>query len=128
LNDATGIQDAETMSQSPTGQPERELLRQQTRRLIEASIDQLPDAFRTVFVLRAVEELSVDETAASLGIPPATVRSRYFRARALLRETLAREVDVCIDSAFGFAGDRCDRIVAGVLARLDLDDGPKTPR
>ena len=78
----------------------------------------MPDAFRTVFVLRAVEEMTVEETSVALGIPPATVRTRYFRARALLREALAREVDCSIDSAFAFAGERCDRIVAGVLARL----------
>ena len=69
-------------------------------------------------MLRAVEELTVEETSVALGIPPATVRTRFFRARALLRDSLAREVDTCIDSAFSFAGERCDRIVAGVLARL----------
>jgi RNA polymerase sigma-70 factor (ECF subfamily) len=112
-------QDIENMSEASHGQPERDTLRSQTRRLIEARIDQLPDAFRTVFVLRAVEEMTVEETATALGVPSATVRSRYFRARTLLREALALEVDSCIDSAFGFAGERCDRIVAAVLARLD---------
>ena len=108
----------DNMSDSFHEQPEGAASRAQTRRLIEASIDRLPDAFRTVFVLRAVEELSVEETSAALAIPPATVRTRYFRARALLREALAREVDSSIDAAFAFAGERCDRIVAGVLARL----------
>ena len=50
------------------------------RHLLEARIDALPDAYRAVFVLRAVEEMSVEDTAASLGIPEATVRSRFFRA------------------------------------------------
>ena len=116
--------DADIMSEDIHGQPEREALRRQMRQLIEAGIDRLPEAFRAVFVLRAVEDLSVDETAAALAIPPATVRTRYFRARALLREGLARDVDSCIDSAFGFAGDRCDRIVAGVLERLERRDPP----
>jgi RNA polymerase sigma-70 factor (ECF subfamily) len=98
--------------------PERAAWRAQVRAMIEAGIDRLPEAFRTVFVLRGVEELTVEETAAALGIPAATVRTRFFRARALLRETLAREVDSGIDNAFGFAGERCDRIVASVLARL----------
>lgn len=107
------------MAQDTQRQPERDAVRQQTRQLIEASIDRLPETFRTVFVLRAVEELSVDETAAALAIPAATVRSRFFRARSMLRETLEREVDGSLQGAFGFAGDRCDRIVANVLARLD---------
>jgi RNA polymerase sigma-70 factor (ECF subfamily) len=98
--------------------PERLAMRGETRRLIEAGIDRLPDAFRTVFVLRAVEEMPVEEAAAVLGIPEATVRTRSFRARSLLRESLARELDVALDHAFAFAGARCDRIVAGVLARL----------
>lgn len=100
-------------------QPEPALMRAQTRRLLESRIDGLPDAFRSVFVLRAVEELSVDETAVCLGIPPATVRSRYFRARGLLRKALKRQMDEGLGSAFSFAGERCDRIVAAVLARVE---------
>lgn len=98
--------------------PEAAALRAQARRLIEARIDALPDQLRTVFMLRAVEELSVQETAAALGMPEATVRSQYFRARGLLREALARDFDRAVDTAFSFDGERCDRIVAAVLARL----------
>ena len=107
-----------TMNEASPEQPERAALRAETRRLIEAKIDLLPDSFRAVFVLRAVEELTVEETAVCLSIPQATVRTRYFRARSLLREALAREIDVSVEDAFTFAGERCDRIVAGVLARL----------
>src|SRR5512139_812574 len=99
-------------------QPERAALRAETRHLIEDSINRLPDVFRTVFVLRALEEMTVDETAVCLGIPEATVRTRYFRAKGMLREALAREIDFNLEEAFSFAGDRCDRIVAGVLRRL----------
>jgi RNA polymerase sigma-70 factor (ECF subfamily) len=95
--------------------------RAEIRRLLERRIDELPVAFRTVFVLREVEELSVDEVSACLGIPPATVRTRMFRARALLREALARELDVATGDVFAFAGQRCDRIVAAVLARTAAD-------
>ena len=102
-------------------QPELAALRAQTRRLIETGIDKLPAAFRTVFVLRAVEELTVEETAATLDIPEATVRTRYFRARAMLREALAREIDFAIEDAFGFDGARCDRIVDAVRRRLDAE-------
>jgi RNA polymerase sigma-70 factor (ECF subfamily) len=69
-------------------------------------------------VLRAVEELSVGETAAVLQIPEATVRTRFFRARSLLREALAQQIDLAYADAFAFAGERCDRVVAAVLARL----------
>jgi len=98
--------------------PEQQTLRAESRRIMEAKIDALPDAFRAVFVLRAIEELSVEETAAVLGIPEATVRTRFFRARSLLRESLSRDLDVALDTAFHFAGERCDRITERVLARL----------
>ena len=88
------------------------------RKLLEERIDKLPGAYRAVFMLRGVEEYSVEETAAILQIPEATVRSRFFRARSLLREGLASEVDLACEDAFGFAGERCDRIVARVMARL----------
>jgi len=115
---------AETnMKESASEQPEHAAIRGQARRLLEAKIDQLPDAFRTVFVLRAVEEFTVEEVAAALAIPEATVRTRFFRARSLLREALAREIDLGFEDAFAFAGARCDRIVASVLARLDAAPG-----
>lgn len=92
--------------------------RSQLRALLEARLDALPVAFRTVFVLRSVEELSVEETATCLGIPEATVRSRHFRANAMLRESLSHDIDATEKSLFEFDGDDCDRIVASTLARL----------
>jgi RNA polymerase sigma-70 factor (ECF subfamily) len=100
-------------------QPEQSAQRAELRRIIEKRIDDLPEAFRTVFMLRAIEEMPVEEVAASLGIAEATVRTRYFRAKGLLRESLARELDYALEGAFSFDGVRCDRIVAGVLARLN---------
>jgi RNA polymerase sigma-70 factor (ECF subfamily) len=100
-----------------TESPSALLLRDETRRLLERRIDDLPVAFRTVFVMREIEDMTVQETADCLGIPTATVRTRLFRARALLREALARDLDAATAGVFAFAGDRCDRIVAGVLAR-----------
>ena len=106
-------------SEAPAAeQPEREAQRAEVRRIMERKIDDLPDGFRAVFVLRAVEEMSVEEIGASLDIPEATVRTRFFRARALLRESLARELDMATDDAFAFAGARCDRITEAVVARL----------
>ena len=95
--------------------PERNAFRSEMRRILEARIDALPDAYRAVFVLRALEELSVEETAAALEIPEAAVRTHYFRARSLLRELLARDIDRGLEDAFGFDGERCDRIVSNVL-------------
>jgi RNA polymerase sigma-70 factor (ECF subfamily) len=102
------------------GGPERETMRAEMRRLLEARIDDLPDAYRVVFMLRGVQELSVEETAAALDMPEATVRTRYFRARGLLREALARDIDLTMEDAFGFDGARCDRIVGSVLKTLGL--------
>ncbi len=93
-------------------------IRGQMRLLLERKIDSLPLAFRTVFVMREVEEMTVDETATCLAIPQATVRTRLFRARALLRESLAEEMDMATGDVFAFAGGRCDRIVAAVLERM----------
>ncbi len=105
------------LTEAPQRNPEQELLRSQVRRLMEARIDLLPEAYRTVFMLRAVEEMSVEDVAAALDIPEATVRSRFFRARSLLREGLAGEMDHALTEAFAFDGARCDRITAAVLAR-----------
>ncbi len=124
-----GAVDAESPSVSAaltadTPGPETEAMRHELGTLIERRVDALPDAFRTVFVLRALEELSVEETAVLLEVPEATVRTRYFRARSLLRESLAREVDTALDQTFGFAGARCDRTVAAVLERLSSRSPP----
>jgi RNA polymerase sigma-70 factor (ECF subfamily) len=109
-----------SMEPGASESPENSAMRAETRALIEQTIDALPEAFRTVFVLRALEEMSGEEVAACLDIPEATVRSRFFRARSMLRAALAREVDIALDQAFSFDGERCDRIVAGVIERLTL--------
>ncbi|HEY7945323.1 MAG TPA: RNA polymerase sigma factor [Casimicrobiaceae bacterium] len=118
-----GERDAEEgdMTDTRSEQPDDAAMRAEVRRLLESKIDALPDQFRTAFILREVEEMSVEEAAACLDVPAATVRSRAFRARALLREAMAREVDVATVHAFGFAGERCDRIVARVLERWRAD-------
>ena len=111
--------DVEIPPQDDTPQsdsPEQAAMRAEARRIVERRIDALPEAFRTVFVLRMVEEMTVEETAVALGVPEATVRTRLFRARSLLRESLARELDMAVEGAFGFAGVRCERITAAVVA------------
>jgi RNA polymerase sigma-70 factor (ECF subfamily) len=118
INHENGELLMEEIAQDKGAGPEQQTLGAEVRRLLEARIDALPDLYRAVFVMRAVEEMSVEETAAALELPPATVRTRFFRARALMRNSLEREVDQSLLDVFSFAGARCDRIVAGVLARL----------
>jgi RNA polymerase sigma-70 factor (ECF subfamily) len=101
--------------------PENTMLRAEMRRLIERKIDALPEGYRTVFMLREVEDMTVEETASALGIPGATVRSRLFRAKARLRESLAQELDTATQDVFGFDGERCDRIVRHVLERIEAE-------
>lgn len=111
------------------GSPEAGAMRAELRRLLERKIDALPLAFRTAFILREVQEMTIEETAECLAIPEATVRTRVFRARALLRASLAEELDVATTDVFRFAGARCDRIVAGVLERLRaLDAAESAPK
>ena len=94
------------------------MLRAEIRRILERKIDELPIAFRTVFVMREIEDMTVQETAECLAIPDATVRTRLFRARALLRAAIARDLDLAALDVFRFAGERCDRIVEGVLGTV----------
>jgi len=117
---STAAPEVEQVMDSDTDNaPHSSAERAEVRRLLESQIDALPEAYRTVFMLRAVEELSVEEVADILDIPAATVRSRLFRARGMLREALAQKIDVACEDAFSFAGERCDRVVAGVLVRLN---------
>jgi RNA polymerase sigma-70 factor (ECF subfamily) len=98
--------------------PDKALGRAQMRDLLERKVDELPENFRAVFVRRCVEELSIDETAGSLGVPGKTVRSRHFRAKTTLRESLAPELNLAERDLFEFGGDHCDHVVARVFARL----------
>jgi RNA polymerase sigma factor (sigma-70 family) len=98
--------------------PDQALGRAQMRALLERKLDALPESFRVVFVLRSVEDLSVEETAQCLNIPAGTVRSRYSRAKALLREALAQEVDLAEQDLYQFGGEHCDRVTTMVLRKL----------
>lgn len=98
--------------------PERQALDAEVRRMLERRIDSLPDLYRSVFVMRAVEEMTVEETAAALGLPEATVRTRFFRARGMMRASIERDVDQALLDVYAFDGERCDRIVARVLLAM----------
>lgn len=100
------------------GSPEADAARGEARRLMEAAIDELPEPFRLVFILRAVEECSVEETAAQLGVRPETVKTRLFRARRLLQKALQQKLESSLVEAFPFLGERCARITEAVMQRL----------
>jgi RNA polymerase sigma-70 factor (ECF subfamily) len=100
--------------------PDRAAARTQLRAILESKLGELPEALRVVFVLRSVEELSVAETAQALGIAEETVRVRHFRAKGMLREALAREIDLAETDLFEFGGVHCDSLVASVGAKLSL--------
>ena len=102
----------------PAQSPEQRAGDREQGVLLQRAIDALPEHFRTVFVLRQVQELSVEETAQCLEIKPETVKTRLHRARALLRRTLLEQVDPVLPEALPFEATRCDRVVSLVMARL----------
>jgi RNA polymerase sigma-70 factor (ECF subfamily) len=103
--------------------PEADAARAQIRRILERAVDDLPEAFRLVFILREVEELSAEETAGHLNLKVETVKTRLHRARRKLREALdARLADVMV-GAYPFLGARCARITEAVLQRLAPGSG-----
>lgn len=115
---STNRPEADSVAAQESELPDKAIGRAQIRELLEHKLDELPEAFRVVFVMRSVEELTVEETARILDIPEDTVRSRHFRARGLLREALAQEIDLAERDVFEFGGGRCDGVIARVLARL----------
>lgn len=108
------------MAGSETPPPDATIAREQLRRLLEHAIAGLPEIFRTVFVLREVEGLSVEDTAEALAIPSATVKTRLLRARSKLQEALAPEVHEALTGTFPFAGSDCAAMTERVLRELRL--------
>ncbi|HYE46448.1 MAG TPA: RNA polymerase sigma factor [Caulobacter sp.] len=108
----------------PGASPEADAARAQIRRLIEQAVDALPEGFRTVFVLRDIEGCGVEETALALDLNPDTVKTRLHRARRRLREALETETASLLGEAFPFLGERCARITAAVLQRLQRELRP----
>ena len=106
-------------AQAPQSEsPDAAVERGQMRDLLESAIERLPPIYRSVFILRAVEEASVDETAFCLQVSDAVVKTRYLRARLMLRDMLGAQVESQAPTAFQFAGARCEAVVGHVLAEL----------
>lgn len=98
--------------------PEADAARAQIRRILERAVDALPEPFRLVFILREVEELSVEETASHLNLKVETVKTRLHRARRRLREALDAQLGDVMVGAYPFLGARCERITEAVLQQL----------
>ena len=98
--------------------PEKTMAQSEVRAVLEQAIDELPDAFRAVFVARIVEGMSVEETADLFGLQPATVKTRLHRARLVLREELDKQLGPALTSSFPFDGQRCDRMTESVVRRI----------
>ena len=100
--------------------PEAATALAEIRRLLERAIDGLPKSFRIVFIMRDIEEMSIEETALHLGLRPQTVSTRLHRARRLLREALQDKLATVFTDTFPFAAERCDRLAQSVLDRLGI--------
>jgi len=98
--------------------PDASVANDQLREMLEKNIDRLPEDFRVVFVLRAVELLTVRETANLLDIKEETVKTRHFRAKSLLREYIQEYLDAAGLSIYEFGHARCDAVLINVLTRL----------
>jgi RNA polymerase sigma-70 factor (ECF subfamily) len=116
----TSLDDSEPIPMRDSKTPERDAAQHELGRVLEHAVDDLPDAFRTVFVLRAVEEMSVAETAEALEIPEDTVKTRLHRARALLRRSILERTEATLPTLLDFHLSRCDRVTHGVLRRIGV--------
>lgn len=106
---------------NPSDDPERTMAQRQILQLVERATDSLPDVYRTVFVARVIEGLSIEETADLLGVRPQTVKTRLHRARTLVRKALDDQIGPVLLDAFPFAGRRCERLTSAVMRRLGLE-------
>lgn len=98
--------------------PEKAVAQTEIRAMLERAIDELPDAFRTVFVARLVEGMSVEETADLTGLQAETVKTRLYRARVLLRTKLEKRLGPALTTSFPFDGARCGRMTEAVVCRV----------
>ena len=119
--EAEGVQVLDTYREqlakgSDAPSPEAEAARDQLRSLLERAIADLPENFRTVFVLHEIEGLSVDDAAQALEIPTGTVKTRLMRARRKLQQALAPEVRNALTGTFPFAGLDCARLTERVVS------------
>jgi RNA polymerase sigma-70 factor, ECF subfamily len=107
---------------TPNDDPERTMAQRQILQLVEQATDNLPEAFRLVFVTRVIEGISVEETSELLSIKPETVKTRLHRARQLVRDQLDKQIGPVLMDAFPFAGRRCESMTEAVMKRLGIPE------
>ena len=105
---------------SAPSDPEKTMAQREIQHVVEHAIDDLPEAFRLVFITRVIEGMNVEETAEILGLKPETVKTRLHRARTMLRDNVEKKIGPVIMEAFPFAGKRCERLTDAVLKRLEI--------
>jgi RNA polymerase sigma-70 factor, ECF subfamily len=105
---------------SPSEDPEKSMAQREIQLVVEHAIDELPEAFRIVFITRVIEGMNVEETADILGLKPETVKTRLHRARTMLRDNVEKKIGPVVMDAFPFAGRRCKRLTDAVVKRLGL--------
>lgn len=126
--EARAESEKESYRVSMTGlDPERAAAHKEVRQIVERAIDGLPETYRTVVVMRDIEELSVRETASLLGIREEAVKTRLHRARRVLRQLLTEELASALKDAFPFAGERCDLMIEALWNRLLSASAVKPP-
>jgi RNA polymerase sigma-70 factor (ECF subfamily) len=106
------------LAQTSSDSPERNVSNLELHRALEAAILALPPKYRSIIMLRDVEEMTTAEAAGALEISEQAVKVRLHRARGLVRRALYRQSGVCVRELFTFPATRCDRVVAAVLARI----------
>ena len=120
---APGVLEAQIIQfplSAPSDDPEKSMAQREIQRVVEHEIDELPEAFRIVFITRVIEGMNVEETAEILGLKPETVKTRLHRARTMLRDNVEKKIGPVVMEAFPFAGRRCERLTDAVLKRLGL--------
>jgi RNA polymerase sigma-70 factor, ECF subfamily len=103
---------------SAAADPEKSMAQREIQHVVEHAIDELPEAFRLVFITRVIEGMNVEETAEILSLKPETVKSRLHRARHMLRDIVEKKIGPVVMEAFPLAGKRCERLTDAVLKRL----------
>jgi RNA polymerase sigma-70 factor, ECF subfamily len=120
---APGVLEAQIIQfplSAPSEDPEKSMAQREIQHVVEHAIDELPEAFRIVFITRVIEGMNVEETADILGLKPETVKTRLHRARTMLRDNVEKKIGPVIMEAFPFAGKRCERLTDAVLKRLGI--------
>lgn len=98
--------------------PNSKLARSELSKFLKAAVRRLPDQYRTVFILRDIEEMSIAETSDAMTIPPATIKTRLFRARRLLRKEIEAEFGDVFDDTITFAGADCEAMTTRIVESI----------